>query len=213
MKKIKKSHSIYITPIRLFLEDIQTIEDIYKQYCKSFTIKTDDYVLDTTAELKEINKEKISRLSFESFDPHIHVDLSECTARIYSRKDDPNSLGIVAKLKEVLDKRVTSWRFIFSSWIMIPAQILLWVFYWTFLCVNSLSMISGLTIIPLIMVLWYVAQYRFKSKKHTIIYIVNKKNLPNFFRRNKDQIVLVVISAIVGGIISFFLFWITGALK
>lgn len=55
MKKLPQSIFILLPPVRLFVEDIELIEEIYKINCKSYKIRTEEYEIDCLEELKESN--------------------------------------------------------------------------------------------------------------------------------------------------------------
>src|SRR4030043_175056 len=107
MRKIKKPISIKIRPIRLFLEDVKEIENVFKEHCETYTILTDDYELESLEELEKIGKEKITGLSFKSSKPDISLNISKNGVSIYSSPDneDITSTGILSKLKDILSAR------------------------------------------------------------------------------------------------------------
>ena len=132
MKKLEKSISIKIPPVRLFLEDVKAIEEVYKEHFETYEIRTNEFKLDSVEELKDIGKDKLSDLSFSSVDPYAHVKLSEYTAEIYSPRDDVKSTGIIAKLKNILAKRVTPIRYLAGNCLVFPFVILIYSFVYLF---------------------------------------------------------------------------------
>ena len=216
MKKRRKSISVSIPPIRLYLEDIKKIEEVYKEHFETFKIITEDFEFDSVEDLKKLEKYKLSSLSFESSEPYIHVDLSRSNARIYSSNDDAESVGIVTKLKNILEKRITPLKFLLSNWIafiliflLISSNIIYSIFYGKSGIFILISFCSYLILNSL----WSILGWRLDLRKYSMIYLTNRISRRNFFSRNKDQIILAGISAILGSIATFFVLWLAKQLK
>ena len=210
MEKIKKNRDIDIPPVRLYMEDIREIEEIYRQNCKEYKIRTEDFVFDSSEELKSINEKKISNLYFESSNPSISMRLYKRYGVISGYNDEVSVLGIVTKIKSVLDKRVTPLRYIDSKWFVIFIVFLsLLSFQWALSFyrladkVDKLFLFVSYLILSSLLLFSWMAFTLFM--KHSVIYLFDKSSQKNFFSRNKDQIVLVTIGAILGALAYFLL--------
>ena len=218
MKRKEKPSSVEIPPVRLFLEDLEEIEEVYKKYCKELKIETEDFEFDSVEELKNIGKDKLNSLSFNSHDPYISVNFSPSNARIYSSEPDPKSVGIVAILKNILDKRLTPLRHLISKWVLIILNILLFISVMAFLILKDLNEnMNIIAIIPLsffiFWILWMMWGWRFDIKKHSVIYLKNRSSKKNFFSRKKDDIILAIISSIFGCLLTLLVIYLTGKFK
>jgi hypothetical protein len=116
MKKLSQSISISLSPVKVFIEDIELIEKIYKDNCEFFRIRTEEYELDSVEELKALNIKKYNFVEFTSKQPYINLVISSDSTRIYSSANDINSTGIVLKLKDILKSCRSPFIYSFSTW-------------------------------------------------------------------------------------------------
>ena len=122
MKKIPKSIDINISPVVLYVEDLEEIEEIYKDNFKDYKIIAkskkleDDFEFSSIKELTEdFNKKgivKLNNLSFSAYDPYICTEFENTNARIYSSDNDVKSIGITNKLKNTADKRPAGYKYL-----------------------------------------------------------------------------------------------------
>ena len=62
-------------------------------------------------------------------------------------------------------------------------------------------------LIILSLLLWYIC-YHYAMNHHTIIFLENRKDKTNFFKRNKDDTFKIVLGAIIGVVVVKFVEWI-----
>jgi hypothetical protein len=214
MKRIKKSISIEIPPVRLFLEELKAIEKVYKEHFETYKIKTEDFELDSLDELRDIEKAELKNLSFESSNPYIRVAFSPRNATIFSFEDSVNSTGIVTKLKNISDKGITPLRYLSSAWCWVPFNVLFLIFVLLFPPKEyTVAFGIGLASFTGMAIVWILWSYRFATKKHSLIFLTSRRSQRNFFLRNKDQILLSVFSVVIGALISLLALWTKGVFQ
>jgi len=172
MKQIDKGIWIKIPSSRLYLEDIEAINDIYKEHFEEYEIITERFELDSIDELLKLGQDKINKITFKSENPHVSLELMPTRAEINAWSDDVKSAGVVAKLKNILDKRLTPLRYLASSWMWLP------VYACVLIGVPFLSKWAGSIIYPIfivLMIFWAFWSFRFKFKNYSLIYLKYKK--------------------------------------
>lgn len=215
LKKVAKPISIKIPPIRLFLEDVEAIEEVYKEYCKEYKITTDEYELDCTEDLRKIEKDKLGELCFESSEPHIVVDFHPSRASIYSSDSSVISTGVVSKIRAILAKRTTPLRYFAKFWLVIVmtgAVALSLPLFGKILPNIEMFPIMAFSVLG-ILICWIVWAAMFEDKYYSLIYLKTRSSQKNFFLRNKDQVLLSIFSAFLGAAMSFLVLWAMGKLK
>lgn len=212
MEKRKKSISINIPPVRLFLEDIKEIETIYKENFETFKIQTLDFELDSTEELESIEKDKLSYISFKSSNPNIEVELTPSNAKIYSCDDDVKYYGIVTKLKNILNKRTSPLRHVFKDWILFFFISLPIIIYKYFPEPKKHEVLFPICAVAsmMIIIVYGALGYYFVNKKHSVIYLTNRSSQKNIISRNKYKIILAGISAIFASVVTLLIMYFTG---
>ncbi|MEK0338501.1 MAG: hypothetical protein QQN41_13815, partial [Nitrosopumilus sp.] len=95
MRKIKKPIRKELPPVKLYLDDLQSICEILKQKTNSIDITTEDYELEDIKQLKSLEIEKIHYLSIKCSDPYISIEFDPSSASIYFAEDTTYNRGIL----------------------------------------------------------------------------------------------------------------------
>jgi hypothetical protein len=189
----------YLTS-KLFLDEIETIETILNGSEGNFKIKTEDYIFSTTAELREkFSNQKLTNIEITSRNPYISIEFKKTWVRLYCGSDDANSAGIFFKLDSILSKSSRKPGLLYSYYSFWIANILSTVIT----VITKKSSYELLTknswVIIFIWLSWLTYIRLFNSG---IIIVTKKHTAKNFFARNSDQLILILITAAVTVIIT-----------
>lgn len=188
----------------LYREDLEAIEMIIKDELKprEYKFETKDYEFDN---IGTIPKDIESSVDFhiQTYNPYISIDFNRFSASVYANDDDLNTIGALTKIIEILSKKerkLLYWSQKFA-WV---APMLLIVPISTLGKIKSTSpwFLLGFSIPAVI--LWIVSFY-LSVYKFSRINFTSYKDSPSFLKRNRDQIILLIIGAIIGGIITVLL--------
>lgn len=116
MKKLPKSISIFLSPSRLFLNDLELLEEVYKDNCQSYKINTKDYEIDCVEEIKQLGSSKFNFIQINSYNPSVTLTISSDFTEIYSSTNNILSTGIITKLQELLKHRRSPLIYSTSTW-------------------------------------------------------------------------------------------------
>ena len=208
MKKIKKSHRKMIEPVVLYFDDLEKIIEIFKEASNDIEISTDEYELETIKEIKESDKEILNSLSIMIHEPYVSLELKPNEVWLYISEDEPVSRGVFEKIKQLLSSRRQK-----LYWLAKINWISGGMFYGAIAGSSVLFLGPGILekniynillgcsilILGLILSLW---SYNLWMKRHSIIYTKRRIESTSFWNRKKDDIVLAIIFAIVGSIIT-----------
>jgi hypothetical protein len=188
-------------PIVIYSDDLRAIAEIITEASKSVSIslksKSDEYEFDSVAELEKLgdleetvfhNAEISSR-----GDIYITVSLNPFQARIYLSEDNTYGRGLLEKIQEILQPKNKYIFFFFLT----P------IFSWPlFLFGISLYVKSKWISIIIILVAlgWFAVGYKVSFKQYCTIYTKKRQEMPSFFKRKKDDLILAAISGIIGAI-------------
>jgi hypothetical protein len=203
MRKIPQYIFMSLPPVKIFLEDIEKLDAIYRNNCKSYTICTEDYELDSLEELQQLGKSEFYKIKFQSQEPHISLEMLDDGTKIFAYEDDAASTGIVTKLKETLEIRCIKSRSDRNLWSWFPM---------IFFSVLSLSLSKNiinldnqfqmnlvilLSIFAIIVFIIDVLISQAEHKKIPVFYMINQTPNKNFFIEYKNQIILLVIGGTI----------------
>jgi len=205
MQKLTKSLSEHLPPVKLFLDDLEQIVEILQEVSKKVKISTNDYAFEDLKELVNKKYESINKLHISISDPYVSLDLESYGISLYIEKDEPISRGLFEKIKQILIQRKRPFGWLLTNWylagifagISIPLLIIG--------IEKNISSFIILGIIPFgcIAAIWTVYGLRNQSKSNSIIIPKYKNEAPSFIKRNSDKIILIIFSALAGGIITF----------
>lgn len=200
MEKKTKSISKSLPPVKLFLKDINKIYEIFNTLNHSVQLETEDHILESIEELSNIDEEKINNISYKISEPYISLQMSKLSIFLYASSDDYTSKGIFNELKNYLFSKRRKLHNIIES------PFIAGFFNGSFLAANLFYIISVplglLATIALLLSIFYLKWVINQNTNwHTIIYLrISNKEL-SFFQRKKDEIILIVISSILGAIL------------
>jgi len=199
VKKVEQHLQKNFKPIKLFYDDIESLYDIFREQTDEIKIEADMYELENINEILSIKKRYFTNLKFSIYKPYMSLEFSNNSIRLYTSDDTPIQRGLFEKLNSLLKKKE---RFPLSLLLnpilsIIPVAILGGIFF-----IEDITLRS---IVSFITIIWLASIMLYDMKFHSMIIPIHKNSQPNFFQRNKDQIILVIISAVVGGLISTYL--------
>lgn len=201
MQKIEDSITKSYLPVKIYIDQIEEIANLFKENNIEYTLQTDHYKYDSFSELINSSKETtIKMLKINTHSPYISIELNKRWANLYTSSNKTFTAGIFYKIDKILtDSRrflsfFYSYYFIFSANIIIFLSNLLskkWQLYPEYID-NTLNIIWFLWLIKIIYV---------RYNHHALIQLVKKGNAPNFFQRKKDDLILALVSGSIGAIL------------
>lgn len=203
MKKIPKSIDIKISPIILYIEDLEEIEEIYKNNFEDYKIIAESKKLEDDFEFASIkefaedfNKKgiaKLNNLSFGAYNPHISIEFKNTDAIIYSSDNDVKSIGITNKLKNIVDKRPKFYKYFDSIYLYFLILLLL-------LLANILPEPIDIVVkvlLTLFFIIWSFWRYNLLTKNYSVIYLKRRNLQKSFLLENKNKIALALIVSLI----------------
>ncbi|MBL1243263.1 MAG: hypothetical protein COA39_002515 [Sulfurimonas sp.] len=199
MKRREQSLSKSFKPMKIYYDDIEELYSIFKEHPEEVKIEADEFELDNLKEILKIKKDYFTNLKIYAHRPYVSLDFSKSDIRLYISDDSPLQRGLYEKLNTVLQpkERIFLSNIIkFIDYMLSPI-----IFGLSFLIDNIILR----TIIQLGSAIWWILGFIYNFKLTSKIIPFRKLERPNFFQRNKDQMITSIVSAIIGGAIVLFL--------
>lgn len=212
--------------VQIFREDLEKIVSFCRQKCQNVEIVADEFKIDEISEIDSQNRNQISRLRVEGFSPRILIELTPNDATIWiSDTEDVVLKGMKGNIMDVLNRKRRIGQYL--SWLgnSFVAQVLGLILSGSFLFIvftryafirfgsPSIDKINQFHLPDLILVmsiiltaLQFVFLYQ-NDKNHSQIYLLHSTKMPNFFIRKKDELVLIIISGLIGVVGTLFVQW------
>jgi len=212
MRKVKKPIRKELPPVKLYLDDLESICAILKQGAKSIDITTEDYEVKDIKQLKNLEIKKIHLLEIECREPYIHVEFYPSWATIYFAEDSTYNRGLLSQIEDVLNKRkVFIGRFLTSSWAPALSGMLVGASFFAMVIMFARQLMSYAWLclaLTLLFTLFTIFVFRIGLKCYSTIVLLERKERVSFWERNSDQILVAIIAALIGSLITIAALWI-----
>ncbi len=206
MKKLPLSHREKLNQSKFYLDDIENIVEIFREASGEVRIETKGYALDSVQELANLGSETINDLKISIQHPHVKLELQNFIIELYIGDDSPLSRGIFEKVKAIVNKKNKS----FISTLRNSAFGVGLSSAFLFLGViaafqQSWSLVTLALIAAITCAFWARWAWNEHFGRYSIIMLKKQAEHKSFVERNKDQIILIIVSGLVGAIITYIL--------
>lgn len=189
-------------PATLFLDDLMEIVAILTKSCKTIEIKAGDYKISDPDEFESLSLKfsngRFDNIRIEGCDPYLNVDLSELGISAYISDDTIEQTGIISKIREIIDRGKKIHPIIYGTIISdIPMLIAIYTMFRKNYLISIMLFLTSFALIPL--------NIKYSLKNKIILHSLPRSKVNSFFERKKDDIFLMVISAIFGGLATYLL--------
>jgi hypothetical protein len=203
MERITRTLSRSFKPVRLYLDDIEEIVTIIKEIDAQPKIQVEDFRLDNLEEMTSLKKDMLHEMNISSTRPYISLEMRPSWIRLYISEDKAESRGIFEKIRTILvsRKRPFTWiihnSFLYSVWCILALYGVVWG-----VRLKSIILTASFAIIFILAIVFTIYGINDQFKRYTIIIPKYKQDSPNFIKRNRDKIIIAIISAIIGAVLS-----------
>lgn len=188
MKKINTNLGEHFPPVKFYYEDMLEIYKILNEDNQAeMTIEIDNYKLESIEEILEIDKALLSRLLISRREPYISIEITKNKIWLYTNNDTALNRGFFEQIKNYLQSKTT----LFGPLIQNPTLSGMYLgttAWWYLLDMPKIS------IFVLITGLYWIYLYVYSNA--SVLIPAKKESRPNFFTRNKDKIILGVLSSL-----------------
>jgi hypothetical protein len=199
MKKTSLSIREKIKPVVLYFDDVIYLVELFEEEAEKIEIKLQDknseYIFHSSGDLEELRNldvKKFNNLEITSIELYININLYDSGGSIYISKDTPLLRGLMEKAKARLNPRSRKLFWLFNNmWLPLIAS---WYGIWRLMNENYFDFL----VITLFSGIWFFLGHYVDVKEHTVVFTSTRNEMPSFFERKKDEIIIAFISALVG---------------
>ena len=204
MQRRIKSHGETFKPVKLFLDDIEKIVEILRETSDEISLETDEFVIQDVELLMNVGREYINELKIESRNPYISIELGPNRIWLFIFQDTNESRGTLEKIKAILNlRRQRFYRFIHSPVVIgLAAGGSLAVMIVGATAPNWPMLGAGGCFLFITSIWMWWDEFGSKGK-YSMIIPKRHVEYESFWKRNKDMLIVGIVSAIIGGLITF----------
>jgi hypothetical protein len=205
----KKSHSLlnYLSPVKLYLDDIEEIINKIQFVCSKVKIANKDYEFDSIEEFINNSGKKIKELSIDGRSPNISIDIKKFKINLFTTGETEAVIGLWYNLKEFLKSKSAWYSRFLNAWV--------WgLTLWSFLFISKIilditisypevyKVVNVFSIVILAILLLFFLLSLLKHWNGSTIHLERRHKASNFWERNRDNIITGLIGAIIGATIT-----------
>ena len=194
--KIEEKYRAKYVPIVLYWDDVSEIFDILQANAKSVELETATYKFTQLAAAKEHFGDAAQ------FDVKISASTPYCTieaGQLYVGSGQA-SAQIFLSIDRILKARERRPRWIYSGWRMLPVVMILgFVGFTPFDEVTK----GVLTAVQLALVVAFVFATYVSIRRELVVHTQRKSEARGFLERNKDQLLMYLITGVIGALVGF----------
>jgi hypothetical protein len=198
MEKVKKPRKFgrSYRPVVIWLEDLTEIVSTLKESAKEVHISTEDYLFKTVEEFKEHfgSQPQFDAEIMTIGGPYVRIEFGRMWVRVHIGPG-PQSAQQFHDIDAILTRRQRS---IFYSWWWLVPLLLAAVAAHVFP-----DQAGAIVVAQSVIGSWYLWVLFVGLRRSVVINLQRRSEARPFLQRNGDQLMLMLISAAVGGLITF----------
>ena len=199
MEKVENKTIEDFPSATLFFDDLSEIVAIFVGSCKRIELKAGDYRITDPKELDELAKKfqkgRFGAIYLQGYDPYIQLNLATRVSA-YISEDSLEQRGIIAKCRDIVarGKKLNPF-WLLNAATNVPTLIAAWQLL-------SKEYLVGLLLLGLSFALIPVS-VTYGMKNRVIVHTHTRASVTTFFQRKKDDIVLAIVSAAIGALVTY----------
>ena len=197
MEKIERNSDEDFPATTLYLDDLKDILRAVSSVCKKVEIRTEDYKLNNLEEIdtlaEKYTKGRFPNIYVQSYEPHFSLNIATSRISIYTNQGTFELKGLIAEVKGIANRGKK------------PFYTLRYRLFYI-----VLSLLGGFLVFsgnyefwgPLVAVYFGVAAWLIpiELRNRVVVKTQPRGSTPNFFKRNRDNIILAAFSALLGAL-------------
>lgn len=195
--KKDKTFSKDYYPVVMWRDDIEALIDVLKEAGSKVSLSTDDFEftsLDDAAQ--HFGGRPQFDLKISGIAPYAQLELSRGRTNLYVGRD-ANSVKIFHELDEIISKaqRKPATAYHFG---------LLMLINFAFIGLSQISVAAAwVAPVSVILFAWFIWAGFITMRRNSVINFQRRSEARPFFERNKDQLIIFLITAVISGLLGF----------
>jgi hypothetical protein len=192
-------------PVVVTLDDLNAIVAILAG--GKIDLSNESYKFDTIDEAKEqFGSSPTCFFKISSYNPSASIDFDKVSAMLWV-SGSPTARQLFHELDDVLMRCERKPRILYTSWMLLISNVPLvgsfaWPLFYAGTPITSTIQIISITLQAVLLALFIWGQY-IALKRHSVILFQRRQERKTFFARNRDAILLTVITSIISGAIGY----------
>lgn len=194
MKSIDKSLSLEYGCVTLFVNSIRELMDEFS-FCENIKLAADDVEYDSIEEFTQNVNERPREVRISASNPYVTIELSQRWAKLYVSSSQALGGGVFYKVDSILSKCERKPRFFYKH---IVPMLSIWVASGLLYAPIFNHLVYVELLFLLLMCSWFLIVMNAQLRSYSKVCPVYRHEQPGFFKRNKDSMIVAIVSALIG---------------
>lgn len=202
MAKIKQDNNFSrkYAPLVLWYEDVEEIFDTLSNSAKSIKLSNGTYEFDNLSETRDhCSNEPQNKFKVSASEPYTRFEGDRMGASLYVSGNE-KSAHVYFEINNVLTRAQRKPTILYRSWLVTVVILLLGAVPRVIQDPIWSQIILPMQIAAFAWFLWIMF---LGLRRATVVHLVRRSEGKGFFERNKDQLLMMIIGIIVGGLLTF----------
>jgi hypothetical protein len=204
MKKVKKekSFSKKYWPVVVYLDDLREVVETMAQHCATLEISSEDYIFESLDDAKEHfgNRPQLN-FKVRASDPYSYVEYSRMETELHVSPGG-KSAQLFHEVDELMIRQQRHLPFLYSWWMWLPSMVLPLISLAAQKHIGETGS-SILSTIAMLFSLWFLYVMYINGRRHSLVKLQRRSELPTFLEQNRNAIVMSVITGLISGGIGY----------
>jgi len=208
MKRLDKPLSESYSPVKLFEEDLELIEDLLSS-AKGLEIRSEEYEFSKLEELKKKYKNKIiDELVIRTDEPYLRIEFRKLRAELYVGSDNDAAAGLFYKIDSVIKAARRQPSFLYSYFTIVGG---IWILGLSRYAFHGLVN-QAISFIYYLFLVWAVWAFYIRASAHSQIVFLKRNDLKSYLEKNKYKLVERAIFLALGVVLTIIIQKLAGLL-
>lgn len=213
MKRVQEAKNsryyIQFKNIELYKEDLEDIVSLFETSNIDYRLTVNCYELENISELEKLSKKtrSVFLIKTRSFTSYLEIELTRGHVSIsLDPVNDITLSGITFNVESIVENRTNKFLQFFTSLLWPPLiYVILVTLHVLFVYLNLTYKIINISFNPLfkwqlywVLISIQIWKILYHYNNNCVLFLTSKQEKENFFVRNKDSIVISLISTVVG---------------
>ncbi|WP_029585113.1 hypothetical protein [Bradyrhizobium sp. URHD0069] len=209
IRKVEKSLERSYRPVVIWIDDLAEIIDTLKRHPREIDIRTADHRYEGLDDLKEhVGGQTQFDLTISSSSgsgPSVSLELKRMAVRlwVFDPRGGPEAAQIFHEINEVITRCQRRFAALYSLLLMFAIVPFFLLTQFFLVQQSELSAARAASVVGSVVSLWFLWACYVIVRCKAVIKLQRRSEIRPFIERNKDQLMLLLIGAIVGGLITF----------
>lgn len=215
MLKLNEPIKKWLPPATLYLDDLKQIRAILNEKATKIRITAEDYELEDSDELEDLETKRLQSMTIECSDPDIRLEFDKAQATMYCAEDSEDNRAILAEIEAIVRRRSNALvrvlahplcflggaaLFLFSIFLISAQTDVATASWWLSIVLLLVATLTSVMSVRYIFLEYFTIVLYARVERTAEAETAEKEAAPSP-KRNRNLILIVIMAALIGAVV------------